>query len=188
MKYLHHIRAVFRCNAVHPGYGFLSENAESVDLCEQSSIAFLGPKSDTLHQICAVFRCKAVHTGYGFLSEQAEFVDLCEQNASEIFGPKSDTMRLFSRKHDARAFAKNAKVPILAGQLFKLGLMHPRHRKLFVALFAFNCLLCISARSSVVALKLVCQVACNSCPAFESALKSNTFSSLPEHACSSAQT
>ncbi|ENW19873.1 urea carboxylase [Acinetobacter haemolyticus] len=32
-------------NAIHPGYGFLSENAEFCDLCESQGIAFIGPNS-----------------------------------------------------------------------------------------------------------------------------------------------
>lgn len=44
-------------------------------------------------------------------------MDMCEEAGIAFLGPKSDTMRLFSRKHDARAFAENAKVPILAGDL-----------------------------------------------------------------------
>lgn len=32
-------------NAIHPGYGFLSENAEFCDLCEAQSIVFLGPNA-----------------------------------------------------------------------------------------------------------------------------------------------
>ena len=31
--------------AIHPGYGFLSENAEFCDLCESQRIAFIGPNS-----------------------------------------------------------------------------------------------------------------------------------------------
>ena len=31
--------------AIHPGYGFLSENAEFCDLCESRGIVFLGPNS-----------------------------------------------------------------------------------------------------------------------------------------------
>ena len=31
--------------AIHPGYGFLSENAEFCDLCESKGIAFIGPNS-----------------------------------------------------------------------------------------------------------------------------------------------
>ena len=64
----------------------------------------------------ACCRCNAVHPGYGFLSESAEFVDMCEEAGIAFLGPRADTMRLFSRKHDARAFAENAKVPILAGK------------------------------------------------------------------------
>lgn len=64
-----------------------------------------------------VCRCNSVHPGYGFLSESADFVDMCEEGGIAFLGPRADTMRLFSRKHDARAFAQNAKVPILAGTL-----------------------------------------------------------------------
>ena len=34
--------------AIHPGYGFLAENARLADLCEKNRIAFIGPKSDLL--------------------------------------------------------------------------------------------------------------------------------------------
>ena len=34
--------------AIHPGYGLLSENAKFAALCEQCGIAFIGPASDTL--------------------------------------------------------------------------------------------------------------------------------------------
>lgn len=60
-------------------------------------------------------RCDAVHPGYGFLSENADFVEMLEAAGIAFLGPKPDTMRLFSRKHDARAFAHEADVPILAG-------------------------------------------------------------------------
>lgn len=35
-------------DAVHPGYGFLSENADFVDLCEKAGMIFIGPTSETL--------------------------------------------------------------------------------------------------------------------------------------------
>ncbi len=35
-------------DAIHPGYGFLSENAEFARLCEQHGIAFIGPKPNHL--------------------------------------------------------------------------------------------------------------------------------------------
>ncbi|MBP5002038.1 ATP-grasp domain-containing protein, partial [Acinetobacter baumannii] len=34
--------------AIHPGYGFLSENAEFFDLCESQGIAFIGPTSSQM--------------------------------------------------------------------------------------------------------------------------------------------
>lgn len=36
-------------DAIHPGYGFLSENIEFAKRCEEEGIAFIGPKSEHLH-------------------------------------------------------------------------------------------------------------------------------------------
>lgn len=36
-------------DAIHPGYGFLSENIEFARRCEQEGIIFIGPKSEHLH-------------------------------------------------------------------------------------------------------------------------------------------
>jgi acetyl-CoA carboxylase biotin carboxylase subunit len=35
-------------DAIHPGYGFLSENANFAEVCEASQIAFIGPSADIL--------------------------------------------------------------------------------------------------------------------------------------------
>ncbi|HJP50967.1 MAG TPA: carboxyl transferase domain-containing protein [Pseudomonadales bacterium] len=37
-----------RCDCVHPGYGFLSENAEFARLCESEGITFIGPSHEAL--------------------------------------------------------------------------------------------------------------------------------------------
>jgi acetyl-CoA carboxylase biotin carboxylase subunit len=37
-----------KCDAVHPGYGFLSERAAFAEACEKASIIFIGPKSKVI--------------------------------------------------------------------------------------------------------------------------------------------
>jgi acetyl-CoA carboxylase, biotin carboxylase subunit len=39
---------ISRCDALHPGYGFLAEDPELALLCEQQSLSFVGPASDTI--------------------------------------------------------------------------------------------------------------------------------------------
>ncbi|MBS6216595.1 MAG: acetyl-CoA carboxylase biotin carboxylase subunit [Clostridiales bacterium] len=39
------------CDAVHPGYGFLSENAEFADLCAKCGLTFIGPSGDMIRQM-----------------------------------------------------------------------------------------------------------------------------------------
>jgi pyruvate carboxylase subunit A len=39
------------CDAIHPGYGFLSENAYFAELCEQKGVAFIGPHSSVIHKM-----------------------------------------------------------------------------------------------------------------------------------------
>jgi pyruvate carboxylase subunit A len=39
------------CDAIHPGYGFLSENPGFARLCEEKGIIFIGPSSDVIHKM-----------------------------------------------------------------------------------------------------------------------------------------
>ncbi|MDG1739047.1 MAG: pyruvate carboxylase [Paracoccaceae bacterium] len=47
------IRVAKECgaDAIHPGYGLLSENPEFVDACEANGIAFIGPKAATMRAL-----------------------------------------------------------------------------------------------------------------------------------------
>ena len=36
------------CDALHPGYGFLSENAELAAICQQRGVTFVGPSSEAI--------------------------------------------------------------------------------------------------------------------------------------------
>jgi len=38
------------CDSIHPGYGFLSENADFAHACENAGLAFVGPTAQTLQQ------------------------------------------------------------------------------------------------------------------------------------------
>ncbi len=47
------IRVARRCgaDAIHPGYGLLSENPDFVEACEAAGIAFIGPRADTMRKL-----------------------------------------------------------------------------------------------------------------------------------------
>jgi pyruvate carboxylase len=47
------IRVARMCgaDAIHPGYGLLSENPDFVDACEAAGIAFIGPKAETMRAL-----------------------------------------------------------------------------------------------------------------------------------------
>ncbi|MEK4626605.1 acetyl-CoA carboxylase biotin carboxylase subunit [Priestia sp. FSL P4-0332] len=47
------VATLTECDAIHPGYGFLAENADFAELCEECNIVFIGPSSDTIRKMGA---------------------------------------------------------------------------------------------------------------------------------------
>ena len=52
-------------DAIHPGYGFLSENADFARACEESGIKFIGPSSGVLAQMGDKLAAKATAIACG---------------------------------------------------------------------------------------------------------------------------
>ncbi len=53
------------CDALHPGYGFLSENADFAELCRARGIAFVGPPSDAIRVMGEKQRARAAMASAG---------------------------------------------------------------------------------------------------------------------------
>jgi len=76
-------------DAIHPGYGFLSENTEFARLCEEAGIVFIGPTHEMMEQLGDKVNSKLVATKVGVptipgvqkvISNEAEaleFASLC---------------------------------------------------------------------------------------------------------------
>lgn len=52
-------------DAIHPGYGFLSENASFAEACEQAGIAFIGPPSSAIRLLGDKIRAKKLMAAAG---------------------------------------------------------------------------------------------------------------------------
>ncbi|MGB3243149.1 MAG: pyruvate carboxylase [Sulfitobacter sp.] len=70
-------------DAIHPGYGLLSENPEFVDACEQNGITFIGPRAETMRALGdkASARRVAVEAGVPVIP------------ATEVLGDDMDAIR-----------------------------------------------------------------------------------------------
>ncbi|WP_447529104.1 urea carboxylase [Vreelandella sp. TE19] len=80
-----------------------------------------GPASDTyldidkLIAIAKLSGAQAVHPGYGFLSENTRFITACDDAGLIFLGPTAEQIRQFGLKHEARALAEQAGVPLVPG-------------------------------------------------------------------------
>jgi len=82
-----------KCDAIHPGYGFLSENADFARACKKAGVTFIGPSPEVLSTFGDKARARALAERYG--------VPIIEGTS----GPTT--------LEDAQAFQKKRKGPIV---------------------------------------------------------------------------
>ena len=45
------VATITECDAIHPGYGFLAENADFAEICESCNITFIGPSPEAIRKM-----------------------------------------------------------------------------------------------------------------------------------------
>lgn len=54
-----------KCQAIHPGYGFLSESVEFADLCQREGVIFMGPPASAIRDMGIKSTSKAIMDAAG---------------------------------------------------------------------------------------------------------------------------
>ncbi|NXV19974.1 MCCA carboxylase, partial [Cepphus grylle] len=65
MEKIMQVAKVSAAQAIHPGYGFLSENTEFAELCKQEGIIFIGPPSSAIRDMGIKSTSKAIMSAAG---------------------------------------------------------------------------------------------------------------------------
>ena len=101
-------------DAIHPGYGFLAENAEFSKICKDNGFAFIGPKSDIINSMGDKAQAKktmseagvpVIPGNEGILKNSAEAIDLAKEMGYPVMlkasaGGGGRGMRLVNEEKD----------------------------------------------------------------------------------------
>jgi acetyl-CoA/propionyl-CoA carboxylase len=103
-------------DAIHPGYGFLSENADFADLCEKKKLNFIGPTGKSMRLCGDKMLCKAammkakvptVPGSLGIVEEVEKALDIAHQIGypvllKSVFGGGGRGIRLVNNEKELR--------------------------------------------------------------------------------------
>jgi len=106
------------CDALHPGYGFLSEDPNFVKACEENDLTFVGPSSHTLEKLGDKLQARIVMKGCGVpvipgsddsLADDVEAVSVAEKIGfpviiKAVYGGGGRGMRIANNKDEVRRF------------------------------------------------------------------------------------
>ena len=96
-------------------------DAMHVRLADESICIGPPPASESYLNTAAILSAatisgaEAIHPGYGFLSENADFAAMVEEHGINFIGPAPDHIRLMGDKVAAKAFCKDAGIPVVPG-------------------------------------------------------------------------
>jgi len=107
-----------KCDAVHPGYGFLSEDERFVRACEENSLTFIGPSSTALEKLENKLEARKTMQGAGVpvipgsdgpLKDEDSAADIADSIGypvilKAVYGGGGRGMRVAKNREEARRF------------------------------------------------------------------------------------
>jgi acetyl/propionyl-CoA carboxylase alpha subunit/acetyl-CoA carboxylase carboxyltransferase component len=85
------------CDALHPGYGFLSENASFAEACHEAGIVFVGPPVESLRMMGDKVRARAAAASAGLPILRGEPVAGIEEAALRVIQAPAEIEKAFPR-------------------------------------------------------------------------------------------
>jgi acetyl-CoA carboxylase biotin carboxylase subunit len=134
------------CDAVHPGYGFLSENASFVKACEDSNLIFVGPSGDAIEKLENKLLARKTMKEAGVpiipgsdgpVKDENEAVEVCEKIGypailKAVYGGGGRGMRIVQTADEALRMFRITKLEALSAfgrdeMYIEKRLTNPRH-------------------------------------------------------------